>query len=791
MDIALDKIKTDYISKQLSISLIKEIIKKYFSENNNVGNKIDDYLKIVEKIDYFLQNNLTFKYFLLKINKFLIFSKNVKNLRKKEYINNKEIILKNNIIFTTSIFFLRININNCNHYKIREYLKLLLKIYIDRKIAINKLFSIIEIILISIIEILKKNTIKQYQILDINNEPLLFIKDIIMAVFNFSNILMKDNIFIESLINLFNKLLEHLDKSNIIFKENELWLILFENNSIEDSSELYLDKSYQTSMKKLIDFIKDIYKINISNNFYYEIYQKSSIDFIFYSNALTLINELIHKEITKQKNVRINKGIYLLGKYYIKEHLSFTSNEFSILLSFKLLSNANLSILNLVQNGKGIINISIKNDCLNIEISNNMKWNTNIKIKTNIFYFITITYNKKNKKIKLYINYDEIYNKKIEEKQKEKDNINIPKFDKDMDCIIGDLNLFIIMGDILFINKEFDIDIVEQLFEAKVNYSNLIVGNNVNCDLINNIIYSKNFENIINNFKSLKYEYIFIFTPKLLLSKEKNLNDSFVELNRKDYFSDFFNTKGIEFLTFMLHNIDSRISDSKLLDIYLSKTIQFLSNILELLNNPNNEYIIEFSKEDMNNKFNIFFMTLFHILNSENKNKYYRILSSDFWYNLFIIFSLDLDNSIIYKRIILSILLDYNLFEQRNYITQINNILNKIKINELNDELLFKIFCIDFILESKNIKHKNYLNLINSICNLQNPNFSKILIEYVIKIESEIKNYHYLKIIYINIKNLKNILSSEINYLYEFVEKQLETIDHFHCKYCLYMIISL
>ena len=53
-----------------------------------------------------------------------------------------------------------------------------------------------------------------------------------------------------------------------------------------------------------------------------------------------------------------------------------------------------------------------------------MKWNTNIKIKAKIFYFIIITYNKKNKTLKLYINYDEIYNKKIEEKQKEKDNIN-------------------------------------------------------------------------------------------------------------------------------------------------------------------------------------------------------------------------------------------------------------------------------------------------------------------------------------------------------------------------------
>ena len=63
------------------------------------------------------------------------------------------------------------------------------------------------------------------------------------------------------------------------------------------------------------------------------------------------------------------------------------------------------------------------------------------------------------------------------------------------------------------------------------------------------------------------------------------------------------------------------------------------------------------------------------------------------------------------------------------------------------------------------------------------------MINYVIKVESEIKNYHYLKIIYINIRNLKGILSTDIGKLYQFVETQLEVIDHFHCKYCLYMMI--
>ena len=233
-----------------------------------------------------------------------------------------------------------------------------------------------------------------------------------------------------------------------------------------------------------------------------------------------------------------------------------------------------------------------------------------------------------------------------------------------------------------------------------------------------------------------------------------------------------------------MHNIDSIITDSKLLDLYLSKTIEFLFYILELLNNI--EYIIKYSRENMKNKINIFFMTLFHILKSY---KYYRILSDLNWYNFFIIYSLELENSNIYKQIILSILLDYNLFEQRNFINQINSIIELINIYEINDELLYKIFLVDFIFESNKIKHKIFLNLIGSICSSQNKKFCKELIQYILKVENEIKLYHYLKIIYINIKNIKDILSSDINYLCELINKQIKFIDYFHCKYCSYIII--
>ena len=165
METKHEQIKSGNISEKISISLIKQVIKKYTNEANTETN-IND-LESLEKFDYFFQNDRIFKYFLLKRIKFFKFINNIKITSKAEYVYNKEIIFKNKIFLTTSILFLKTTINNCNHYKIRKYLKSLLIFYIDGKISINNLILILEIILISIIELLKKDSKKQYQMLDI------------------------------------------------------------------------------------------------------------------------------------------------------------------------------------------------------------------------------------------------------------------------------------------------------------------------------------------------------------------------------------------------------------------------------------------------------------------------------------------------------------------------------------------------------------------------------------------------------------------------------------------------
>jgi hypothetical protein len=76
--------------------------------------------------------------------------------------------------------------------------------------------------------------------------------------------------------------------------------------------------------------------------------------------------------------------------------------------------------LNLNQKGKDIFRISIKDNCLYIEINKDFKFNSGIKINKKIFYFICIVYNKKNKCLEIYINNDEVIDKKTKEKKNRK-----------------------------------------------------------------------------------------------------------------------------------------------------------------------------------------------------------------------------------------------------------------------------------------------------------------------------------------------------------------------------------
>ena len=781
--------------KEISISLIKQTIEKLIKDNNKKDENINtDIIKLIEKFDHFFQKKKFMNFFLKKLkifSKFIDIKKDIEEDVKKND-NNEIDNLEDNTICAISISFLRININERNHYEIREYLKILLILIIIEDISVNCFFFILEVILKSIMEIIKNKNSNEIQMIDIMDEPLLFINDIIESTVNLQIVLMKNNDFIENLIDLFNNILQNFDKEKFIIKKSLIWLKLLKEISPKDSFDLLEDESYQDCIEKITEFLIGIYKEEIPKNFYGEIFKRSSIDFIYYYNVINILKELIKTDLNKSRKVELDKGVYLLGTDYKKRHLNIGpfSNELSMIIPFQILGNKTpeVSLFNLFQKDN-IIHLFIKDNSLNININKDLKWNTNIKINKNIFYFLCILCNKK--RIELYINYDEVSNERTKDKKHEKKYSSFPKFGKDMDLIIGDPNLSAIFGDIFFLTKEMEMKHVKLTFNSKGYYNNLIIRNNLNCDLTKNIIFSEHYEEAVKHFKSFKYEYYLVFTPNYYLSKENNEKKYLYEYYKTNKYVEFINSNGIDFLTLMLHNMESKKTDINIFSKFLQQTLDFLACILDRDNIKENDYIYELDKDNFKNQLNIFFMTLIYILKpeKEEKNKNFGTLSDEIWNSLSKIFSFDSDFTNDYYQIILSILLDTQLFEQKKFITQINYFFERIKINDVNDELIYKILMLDFIFESETINHKNYLNVINAICLSKNKTVCKTLINYAINLKSDVKIYHYFKLFYRNIKELKELLQKEIKILYRFVDKNIESYDYFHCKYCSYMIV--
>ena len=803
MNNRIEKKEALYSKEQISISLIKEVIEKNNSKDNEEVNKINiDKEKRIEIIDSFFHKNKIKTKFLLNLTKyskiFELFNIDfdTQNSKIKE---NKE--FKSEAISLISLCILKDYINKGDHYMITKYLKILLIFFSREDLLIDDFFYILKIIIKSIIEILKIRNSKQYQIFYLNDNLLLFINDIIEAIINFPNNLIINDDFVGLLINLFKEFYESLDQLNIIIKEQEFWLKLLENNSPNDSLELLGNLSYMNSIENINDFLINYsYKNNIPNNFYNEIFKKSSIDLLYFINVLSMLKNKFKMEIKESKNLKIDKGIYLFGKKWIKQNVDFNSNEFSILLSFQILKKLeSVTIFNLMQKdkdkNKNIIHLLInKDDILNLEINNDLKWNTNIKINKNIYYFICIVFNKKNKSIKLYVISEDNLKSKKEENEQEKKYSGFPKFYKDMKAELGDPFLYFILGDIFFVSKD--------LFNAKEYNQNSIKPNKTNNDLIKKLVNSKNYKDILSHIKTLKCDYIILFSPNMILFDNLQANNKiqyYFEYKNKNFdsFIEFYKQKGIEFLTFMIHNINSRIEDLNILNNIFLKIIEFITALLNYekdvkqlykKNKSESDCYFIISKKNIKNKLNIFFFTFYSILKNESK-KYFGFLCDELWNSLLNLYTTDLDNANNYKQFILSILFDYELFDQQKFIIQINDFIDRIKIYEINNELIYKILLLDFIFESKTINHKNYINLINSFCTSRNKFFCKALIIYVTNLENEIKIYHYLKIIYKNIKILKNILPEDILILYEFIEKKFESIPHTHCKYCSYSIL--
>ena len=268
----------------------------------------------------------------------------------------------------------------------------------------------------------------------------------------------------------------------------------------------------------------------------------------------------------------------------------------------------------------------------------------------------------------------------------------------------------------------------------------------------------------------------------------------------------FYQSKGMDFLTLQLHNIISTIEDQKLLGIYLYEIIYFVYKLMLLMT----EDIIDSSIRQcpkLDNKISIFFLTLLTLLNKKKENI---ILNNNVILKLLEILDYFRFNQLFAQRnMILSILLEVQYYENKSDIMKYPKLFKTITsdlvddsnndITIMSNEILYKILMLDFIFELKEYKHKLLMKLISAFISFdkyktntksgdgrcEDDNMINEFINYFLGLKNEIKIYHYLKIIYLNLNKIKNKLLNNEKFL-ENTNMRMEKINSNHCKYCAY-----
>ena len=143
---------------------------------------------------------------------------------------------------------------------------------------------------------------------------------------------------------------------------------------------------------------------NIKNAYLYLMDNEKYEKYFFYQSddyVIKFLKKLYKEENNFQKDngFKIKNGIYIVGNTLIKENISFNTNEFSLVLSFKITKmkkGEEISVFNLIKKDKtNIIKVLINKDS-NLVIANNEdKWNTKILINENKFYLLCIMSNRK------------------------------------------------------------------------------------------------------------------------------------------------------------------------------------------------------------------------------------------------------------------------------------------------------------------------------------------------------------------------------------------------------------
>ena len=850
-------IKFDLI--YLSLNDLEEI-KKSFSKLNI--NKLIDFSKKFETFYniLYIQKSKLFLSFKRKITYFYKYILNTSNIKIKKVINNEE-----EFILYFIISFLKLLIENKRHKMIQQYTNILVKLSIDKILSNNYILIIIEIILKILINELNSSRDKFYDINDNSAFNLLrkIINSLISFPEEIKLKISKSNILID-VLNLFDKYLFSQFYPNIFLSTTPIWLNLLsipfnqtEKNNIKILYS-FLTKIYKFHLSPV--FMENIiFKSSILDLKYYI----NSLGFL--NNLFFQEMDSIHVSNFKIKEgMFIPRNNYLfLSNIKSKNKTSEISIIFSFQI-YQNEKNKNIEILEFLdKKTKSLFKFYIsEKGLLVIDNNDNKKLETEIKIKENECYFLCLTI-KKNV-IKIYENtffFQNFFN----DTNKSKNFVyskKISNFDlsKETFLYLGKNNFEGIIGDFLIINKKLKRKNIKDLFYLKEDYGYILrhiyyklkylskisipkykMNNNkpdefkkskeffeqLNFEIIFEIRkcdilfskknkYLKNIEN--NNIEILDKNELIQAKEKEISEEEKYIKNNTINDNNnmiykkniniinivskmKYSYDIFYQNNGIDFLSFQLNNIFSKIDDIELLNSYLYETLLFVMDLMTYQENYYENQKNQLKKLDT--EMIIFFLTLLiSLLNKKDKKIY---LNDNIILKLTEIYDYFKTNKIIEpKNMILSIIIDIGFYKNKEDIIKHQKIFNSFK-NDIEEfatdnkslfrtEYFYKLLLLDFTFETKQFKHKLLMELItdyilletNTKLNINSElcqTIQKEFINYFLTLKSEIKIYHYLKIIYINFNEIKN------NFFPEFIEninQNKEKINYQHCKYCAY-----
>jgi hypothetical protein len=287
----------------------------------------------------------------------------------------------------------------------------------------------------------------------------------------------------------------------------------------------------------------------------------------------------------------------------------------------------------------------------------------------------------------------------------------------------------------------------------------------------------------------LSYQTSFPIKPYGELKYSKNNN---IKIYNEIYsINDFLHQHGIEFLIFQLHKIKTLSNNNKCFNCYLYKTIHFFLEYIKMAE----DYIFPEKNNKIKTELKIFnfFLSLVTILSTKKSKLKLDENIREILLDLNEIFQKK--KLFLLQKMIFNILFDTQLFknqEIKNYNKLFDEMLWNLKNNDKDNPLLlfFKILLLDdfFEIKSKEIKHKKYMDIIrifiteNKKLKVKNQ-INECFIENLINIKSPKKIYHYLKIIYYEIENLKDMYK-ENNEFIKYIVTNYNKLDNYDCKYC-------